>query len=434
MPEKTVMTGSTESGNKRQIGEITGVAALMKECKADEMEKRGEGLYEAFGEGTKALLEEFRAVDQDDTGFSNECHGQFTEAKKTEIALQKLIERNKRVAMTSVQDGIKENDVTCGRDPAEFIREFGTVEGLATLEEMARAHAKTVAVTKGVIDKNTIHAAGTLIWLTSANAIVDYFSITNLLNHRKCCAQIDVNGSWRLFLGGEESMKFQKCIGTIVQDGLPADECEQILEGYEHTFVELFFTDDAPLVIDFDAKSDGHDHGSLHKKVKIPGSEGGYARPVFISEHTPKGGGLISFLVRISCGKVNHHRLVAIFREHYGFGFNRNDLIKTYLKLEDGQSFEDLEGYKYRQDLSDRAIRSAIRRDQHLERMRWDAAKLAKWSDIDHLLGRSKRWKNSDFFCMHVSHSWNRAMSYVRIMYGDWLFGFASVSYESGSD
>lgn len=96
LPEKTVMTGSTESGNKRQIGEITGVAALMKECKADEMEKRGEGLYEAFGEGTKALLEAFRAVDQDDTGFSNECHGQFTEAKKTEIALQKLIERNKK--------------------------------------------------------------------------------------------------------------------------------------------------------------------------------------------------------------------------------------------------------------------------------------------------------------------------------------------------
>eukprot|EP00985_Skeletonema_marinoi_P004419 scaffold1935_cov223-Skeletonema_marinoi.AAC.3 len=143
---------------------------------------------------------------------------------------------------------------------------------------------------------------------------------------------------------------------------------------------------------------------------------------------------MTTFTVKVNGKLILHHRLVAIMKDHYGFGFCHNHLIKEYLQLKDGETFEDVERFKYRQDLSDRAVELSRKRSGIVKKKKWNERKLAKWSDVDHLLGRSKRWKNSDFFCMHVSHSWNQAMSYVRIVYGDWLYAFTNISYGSGSD
>ena len=313
----------------------------------------------------------------------------------------------------------------------EFVEEFSSVDGLGKLESISRDYARVKAEIEGIKDENAIHAAGSVIWLTAANTIVDYFGIIGALRHPSCCAAQDVNGKWRILLKGEEVMSFYQCVGILDRDDHDVEECERTLRGCQHLFCELWFTEDKPLVVNFDAKESKG--GSINKKIPIPGRVDSYARVLMIGEQI--GQPVTNFTVKVTKGLlVSHHRLVAIIKDHYGFGFHQNDLIKEYLELEDGQSFEDNLRFKYRQDLSRRAIKSRENRETYLRRRKWDERKMAKWSDIDHLLGRSQRWKNSDFFCMHVSHSWNQAMSYIRIMFGDWLYGFTTISYGSGSD
>jgi hypothetical protein len=304
------------------------------------------------------------------------------------------------------------------------------------LEAMSRKRAREEADKAGVIDKNTIHAAGTLIWLVSAKSLSEYFFIIMALDHQHCCAQIDKDGVWRIFLKGEEVMSFQMCVGDTIKYGRSYDDCERTLTGYQNTFFEMWFTSEEPLVVDLDPESDSSRDEPLHKKIRITSTSTnesiGLARAVKLSSSTQSG--LTSFHVQ-HVKTISHHRLLAIVKSHYRFDPLRNCPIMTkYLGLKDGQSFEDLDRYKYHQNLSERSIRMLIRKENDQKKRMWDKRLLGKWTDVDHLVGRSQKWMNSDFFCMQVSHSWNRAMSYVRIMYGDWLYGFASIEYKSGND
>ena len=425
MPEK-----AKKGDGKRKVGEITIVASKKRAGKAFEAAKDKEGLYEVFGDTTDDMMGAMDAVDRGDEEFTNKCRGgSYAEDEMKEIALQKLKERNERVA--EVQDNeCDANDVTLGMKVEAFVEKFSSVQGLSELEKISRDYARVKAEIEGIKDENAIHAAGSLIWLTAANTIVDYFGMIGALQHRSCCAAKDVNGKWRIFLKGEEVMTFYQCVGTLEQNGLDVEECERTIKGCQHIFCELWFTED-PLVVDFDAK---HDYGgSINKKISIPGRGiDSYARALVLS--LSENEDLTTFYIRLKDKPIKHHRLVAIIKDHYGFGFHQNDLIKEFLGLEDGQSFEDHERFKYHQDLSEKAIRSRLVKEARMKRKNWKARKMAKWSDIDHLLGRSQRWKNSDFFCMHVSHSWNSSMAYIRILFGDWLYGFTSISYGSGSD
>ena len=378
------------------------------------------------------MLRSMDAIDRGDGDFTNKCRGgSLSMDEMKTIALQKLRDRNERVA--EVQDNeCDANDVTLGMKVEEFVQTFSTVVGLGKLESISRAYARVKADLEGIEDENAIHAAGSEIWLTAANTIVDYFGMIGALQHRNCCAVQDVNGKWRILLKGEEVMTFYQCVGILEQNDLDVEECERTLVGYQHIFCELWFTEDKPLVVNFDAKSNHRKDTSVNKKILIPGRADNYARVLVIGDviDQPQ----TTFRVTVKSKPINHHRLVAIIKDHYGFGFSQSPLIKEYLGLKDGQSFEDNKRFKYRQDLSKKAMQGRRRREAYLKRRKWDERKMAKWSDIDHLLGRSQRWKNSDFFCLHVSHSWNSSMSYIRILFGDWLYGFTTISYGSGSD
>ena len=58
----------------------------------------------------------------------------------------------------------------------------------------------------------------------------------------------------------------------------------------------------------------------------------------------------------------------------------------------------------------------------------------ASWCDVDHCVGRSKLWMNHVLFTDLCSHRWNRCMSHVRIVAGDWCYGLGTKAYGSGND
>eukprot|EP00984_Skeletonema_dohrnii_P031538 scaffold24132_cov151-Skeletonema_dohrnii-CCMP3373.AAC.1 len=416
LPQKAKMTGG-----KRKIGEMTAYGAISAEGSAIETAARLEGLLQDFDGGMLTpLMQAMTAITSGNEGFNNKCYV-FSDEEKEAIALAKCKERNNLVAM--IQDDGKEVD--------KFIKAFGTTEGLAILEEQARKHAKEKAHGRG-IDENTIYAAGGLTFVSGAKLIADYLNIKKALNHHKVSAAKDKKGSWRVLVCGEKKMKKHDCVGTTIQNDREYYEYERALEGWQYTHVELWTTSEKPLVIDSDAKVDpSRSDDPRHKKIKLADTER-YVRAVCITEDVTKP--MTTFKCVVGENNVKHHRLAAIYEHHYGWGFSQTPLIMEYLGLKDGESFEDHQRFKYGQDLSDKAIRARLRREKYLDTRKWDKRKLAKWTDVDHLLGRSKMWKNSNFFCMHVSHSWNRAMAYVRICYGDWLDGFANIKYHSGSD
>ena len=431
LPKKAKENGR----GKRKIGEVTSLVANSAEGTAIENALKSAGLLTEFEEGELTLLmNAVNAITSAEEGFSNKCYVFSSDMKKA-IALAKCKERNQLVA-TIQDDGQGPNAVTNGMELEDYIETYGSVDGLALLEEQLRKQAKERARSRGIDDDNTIHAAGSLTFVTGAKIIADFFNIQKALDHPNVCAAKDKKGGWRILACGEKKMKKQNCVGSVIANGCEYDDFEKMLDNCECILVELWASSEEVLVVDANAKKDPSSSSDdpRYKKIKLAGTDR-YIRRSTITEDTSQR--LTTFQCKLggnSENKVRHHRLVAIFEHHFGWGFNQTPLIMEYLGLKDGESFEDHERFKYHQGLSDASIRNRLRREEYLKRRKWDERKLAKWSDVDHLLGRSKRWKNSNFFTMHVSHSWNQAMSYLRICYGDWLYGFANIQYHSGSD
>jgi len=352
LPQKTKMAG----GGKRKIGEMTDYGARSAEGSAIETAARLEGLLQEFdGDMLTLLMQAMTAITSGNEGFNNKCYV-FSDEEKEAIALAKCKERNNLVAMIQDQDdGKGENAVTQGKEVDRFIKAFGTTQGLAILEEQARKHAKEKAHGRG-IDENTIYAAGGLTFVSGAGAklITDYLNIKKALNHHKVSAAKDKKGSWRVLVCGEKKMKKQDCVGTTIQNDRDREyyEYERALEGCQNTHVELWTTSEKPLVIDSDAKSDpGRSDDPRHKKIKLAGTDR-YVRAVCITEDTTKP--MTTCKCNVGENRVNHHRLAAIYEHHYSWGFSQTPLIliMEYLGLKDGESFEDHQRFKYRQDLS----------------------------------------------------------------------------------
>eukprot|EP00984_Skeletonema_dohrnii_P023679 scaffold12782_cov88-Skeletonema_dohrnii-CCMP3373.AAC.1 len=337
LPKKTRMN----SRGKRKIGEVCDEAARGRGGSAIETAANLEGLYQEFELGVLSdLMNAFDAITSGKEGglSSNKCCV-FSDAQKEAIALAKCMERNNLVA-TIQDDGQGRNAVTNGVEVKAFIRKYGK-RGLALLEKQSRKHARDKASGRG-IDDNTIHAAGSLTWATGAKVVADYLNIMRALDHPKVCAVIDKKGSWRVLVCGEKKMKKQNCVGTNDRE---YDEFERELEDCEYTFVELWTTSEKPLVIDSDAKVDpSRNDDPLNKKIKLAGTDR-YVRAVCITDCTAQP--LTTFQCYVSGKNEKHHRLVAIYERHYGWGFNQTPLIKEYLGLKDGESFEDHERFKY---------------------------------------------------------------------------------------
>ena len=74
------------------------------------------------------------------------------------------------------------------------------------------------------------------------------------------------------------------------------------------------------------------------------------------------------------------------------------------------------------------------RRAKHLTKKGWETVKTGYLTDVDHSIGRSLAWMNSTMFTIACSHSWNQCMSYLRILFKDWLFASGKKLYITGND
>ena len=202
-----------------------------------------------------------------------------------------------------------------------------------------------------------------------------------------------------------------------------------------------------PIIIDLAARSsicgnkiDDDEVIDEYKRNCIPGADDKCARRVKItrSDETTTSNGLITFSVQLKndgptkdntkCWSL--HQLQTTVIHNLGLGFRNNKLVRDFLKLGDGQSFEDLEHFAW--GTGDEEYLTKL--TQHLKGKGWEGVPVGKWCDIDHCVGRSKVWMNSTLYTFACSHRWNQCMSQLRILLNDWLFAFGDKPYGTGND
>ena len=463
------MTGPNTG--KRKIGEVTAQAAETKNGSAVEAFEKGEGLVQFIGSQEKTIIFltmldslAFRgrypslglppkSVTTCD-GLGVGCFGPDSDVPH-KLALERI---NELLAKAAKQWGTAVDAITNGMKTDCFLSlyDYGSEEGLKELEEDCRRLAKEEAEElhlHATDDSHIINARGSEKFVTAANLLVTYKNIVQGLKDSTLAVIRDKDRLLRFFIAAGKKMKNQRCIGTLVQNNIDPEDFEKDILTTGFICVEQFPCVNLPgelLVINLDAKKDDDQSATHRKKIPIPGGPvpgtaipemdgtGRYARAVSVSED--KSQTMTTFRVNLPQPKgaaKKHwtiHRLIATSSAHCKFGLQNDEDFSNYLELKDGQTFEDVERFKYHQAFSERSIRALEKRFDYLKKKGWDNVDLAKKSDLDHCLGRSMMWMNSNMFLMFCSHSWNRSMSYVRIMFGCWGFAFGHFKYVSGND
>ena len=122
------------------------------------------------------------------------------------------------------------------------------------------------------------------------------------------------------------------------------------------------------------------------------------------------------------------HRFTTITANNLGFGLNKSKPFLKYLGLKEGENFESVERFKYRDD------------DNHIEcgsdaikHKKWGYIRLALFSDVDHLIGRAQLWMNSNYFIWLTSHTHNQQLMYVCQYFHNWGYGFYPFPYVNGN-
>ena len=123
--------------------------------------------------------------------------------------------------------------------------------------------------------------------------------------------------------------------------------------------------------------------------------------------------------------KRKHHQILQQVLTSSGKGMKNHAEFNEYLG---GKTFEEKYPFTSRNE----------RRYQRLLEEYWQTnypgIEFAKWCDVDHCVGRSKRWMNNVMFTNLCSHRWNSCMAAVRIAAGDWCFGLGTKAYGNGND
>ena len=232
------------------------------------------------------------------------------------------------------------------------------------------------------------------------------------------------------------------CIGggTVQQGRLP-HEFEQMLSSDEHYAVEICFHSEEPIIIDLNSRLGNKDEGGKYKQTYIPGT-GKYGRRLKVTRLDPDSTtcALTTYFVNTrkdddKPGRKDRktwtiHRLQNILLDNMGLGFKNSKLVRDYLELKDGETFENVDRFKWSTDDKE----YVKKRVAYLKRKGWEGVPLADCSDIDHTVGRSCGWMNSTLFTLACSHSWNQCMSYLRILFEDWGYASLDKTYGTGND
>lgn len=315
--------------------------------------------------------------------------------------------------------------------------------------EAARALAENVELELFNGKPGTLeNAAGTLMFLTTLNLKVAIQNIKEGLKNRHLIAAVDKDGKTRLLMHMKSVIEKEFCIGGgTVQLGLHPEDYDRIIESDGMYFIELFprvENKEDLLVIDMDAKQTRLKSGEVETPLgqMLPILDTGrFVRGCTISEDFHDN--LTTFRVNIrrpNSTKQNHysiHQLVYNVGASNGFGLSKYPPLLAYLGLtEQCQGWEDCEDtwFRYHQVNDPKTEEAIKKREEYLKSKGWEEVKTARWSDMDHLVGRSQVWMNSNIFIICCSHQWNQQAARVRIFFEEWLYMMGYIKYGTGND
>ena len=233
----------------------------------------------------------------------------------------------------------------------------------------------------------------------------------------------------------EASILVQNCHGGGTAnhglDPVTQYEREWIIEAFRY-LIDKYGRDG--YIFDMKAEHNADNDSSINVKVPIPEEDAGEAAGSYVRiltlENPVVENGLITFRVDLSNGDDGtaprrHHQVLQQVLASSGKGMKNHAGFNEFLG---GKTFEE----KY--PFTSRTERRYLRELEEYWQKKYPGIEFAKWCDVDHCVGRSKRWMNNVLFTNLCSHRWNRCMAAVRIMAVDWCFGLGTKEYGNGSD
>lgn len=294
-------------------------------------------------------------------------------------------------------------------------------------------------------------SASNLMFLTYLNPMVAVENIKDSLKNRHLVAATDKHGSFRLLMPMMVKTEKEYCIGSgTVKQGLEPQDYARFMVSDGWFLVEMYPRVTKPenmLVLDMNAKGSCTKGRSKKKQVETPL---GVALPILDTNREVRNctvhldsaqSRLTTFRVGIRRpGGEGHnsyhiHQLINTVSAGKGYGLSKFAPLRKYLGLtEDCEGWEDVPRFTYYQKNDPESSEAIQRRSEKLKKRGWEDVKTARWSDMDHLVGRSQFWMNSNIFIMCCSHQWNQQKARTRIFFGEWLYMMALIEYGTGND
>ena len=414
-------------------------------------EQNRHGFYMLFGDLTSQVLEilegcrtKGNTIPYDPTYGG---YGDFDTEQAAELSLGRttesleLLAKHYDTTVSAILDGLTVSDFI-----AKYKDDFTQLEvdaGIHTdnsVDVMAFDFADRDEVNHYKRNKRNV------IFCALANILVCYHDIIKGLINKNICIVVDNKERLHFMAKIDEAMKVEYCIGSRIRRGINPNEIEGqvITDGYY--MIELYTIAEEEkdfLFIDTNSKKNINSTVTQDLPYKAIPLLDSTSRTIRLCKITRK---ISESLTTWDCtmrdlDKQKHpknisvHRLVNIVANHNGLGINNYTPLRRHLQLQVSETIISNERFHYHDFTNERSARLVKRRSNKLQQKEWQEVKLATICDIDHMIGRSKLWMNSNFFTWMVSHQYNTQLSYVRIFFGDWLYGFSGeIEYRSGND
>lgn len=399
-----------------------------------------------------------------DSSIGGYGKGAFTTAEATAVATLVMTESLQQLADYR---GTTIKGILGGHSGHEFIELYG--ENYHRLETDVRSdiHKNSIARKLRKVEetpddedfdsqKNLRYEKhlGNIMFVTLANIVTNHENTIKGLLEGKLCVVVDVSQKLHIMAPAGKSMFAEHCIGSLKRNVRNLNDYEQNLKTNGSLVVELFTTavkEEDFLLINMNATGGANttndkDTNDLFRSIPIENT----ARDATLIKLTKgKDGYLVQFTIFLPHHASTHgagdvgggrtvsrnrtytrlHRLTTITANHLGFGLNKSKPFLEYLGLQEGGSIESVDRFKYHDE--DNHIECG---SDGIEHKKWGCTSLARFSDVDHLVGRSQLWMNSNYFIWLTSHTHNQQLMSVRKYYKNWGYGFYPFPYGNGNE
>ena len=127
-------------------------------------------------------------------------------------------------------------------------------------------------------------------------------------------------------------------------------------------------------------------------------------------------------------------RLIKIVEEHNKRGIHFYQPLRKYLELQEGKTFQEVERFKCECYTTEDGMKAFETRFKYLKKREWLHVSTASVCDVDHTVGRSQFWINSNMLLLTCLHQYNKHLGIIRSLFGDWGFAFSRMEYGTGND